>query len=499
MSNPDISESDGNNMHKQMRLVSVVLAKLLKTTSAQISSSCTKKFASIVLQKMEDGSNEPILMWLEGFSESHQKTLDKHLSQDVDSRDVMNTENDLSAFDMLWDFFADPKVILDGLAQENFEWKQYIKPKSSKEWSDIFVATTGENKAEESCDQESRVGSIFAGSGTGSPVRGPSPDGHSFLSFGQSNTMLSEKVLPFQNTKEVYKRNGELLEALCINSIDQKQAALASNRKGIIFFNWEDELPIRDHSNYIWAEADWPQNGWAGSESTPVPTCVSPGVGLGSKKGTHLGLGGATIGVGSLARPGKDLTGGGAFGIPGYAGMGASGLGWGIQDDFEEFIDPPATLENINTRAFSSHPSRPFFLVGSSNTHIYLWEFGKDKATATYGVLPAANVPPPYALASISAVHFDNCGHRFATGALDGTVCTWQLEVGGRSNIRPTESSLCFNNHASDVTYVTASGSIIAAAGYSSNGVNVVIWDTLAPPTTSRASIMCHEGLFISL
>lgn len=80
-------------------------------------------------------------------------------------------------------------------------------------------------------------------------------------------------------------------------------------------------------------------------------------------------------------------------------------------------------------------------------------QFGKDKATATYGVLPAANVPPPYALASISALQFDYCGHRFATAALDGTVCTWQLEVGGRSNICPTESSLCFNNHASYVFY----------------------------------------------
>lgn len=69
-----------------------------------------------------------------------------------------------------------------------------------------------------------------------------------------------------------------------------------------------------------------------------------------------------------------------------------------------------------------------------------------------------------------------------------------QLEVGGRSNVRPTESSLCFNGHASDVTYFSSSGSIIAVAGYSSNGVNVVIWDTLAPPTTSRASILCHEG-----
>lgn len=101
---------------------------------------------------------------------------------------------------------------------------------------------------------------------------------------------------------------------------------------------------------------------------------MSPGIGLGSKKGAHLGLGGATVGVSSLAGPGKDLAGGVAFGIPGYAGMGASGLGWGIQEDFEELTDLPATVENVNTRAFSSHPSRPFFLVGSSNTHIYLWE-----------------------------------------------------------------------------------------------------------------------------
>lgn len=78
-------------------------------------------------------------------------------------------------------------------------------------------------------------------------------------------------------------------------------------------------------------------------------------------------------------------------------------------------------------------------------------QFNKDKATATYGVLPAANVPPPYALASISALQFDHFGHRFASAALDGTVCTWQLEVGGRSNVRPTESSLCFNGHASYV------------------------------------------------
>lgn len=144
--------------------------------------------------------------------------------------------------------------------------------------------------------------------------------------------------------------------------------------QGIIFFDWDDGLPSTSKPDYIWTEVDWPHDGWAGSESIPVPTCVSPGVGLGRKKGTHLGLGGATIGMDSLARPGRDFRGGGAFGIPGYAGVGASGLGWETQEDFEDFVDPPATSENVRTRAFSSHPSRPFFLVGSSNTHIYLWE-----------------------------------------------------------------------------------------------------------------------------
>lgn len=89
-------------------------------------------------------------------------------------------------------------------------------------------------------------------------------------------------------------------------------------------------------------------------------------MGLGSKKGTHLGLGGATVGAGFQARP--------TFGLPGYANTGGSSLGWGVQEDFDEFLDPPATVENVRTRAFSTHPSRPFFLVGSSNTHIYLWE-----------------------------------------------------------------------------------------------------------------------------
>ncbi|XVF33142.1 hypothetical protein REPUB_Repub17cG0142900 [Reevesia pubescens] len=489
-------ESDSKSIREKIRSLSWILAKLLKIALEHISSYHVKQLGLFLQQKVDNGFHLPTLVWLEE-SRLSSRAPDQHLAQ---GKDITNNTNQLSAFDILWNMCADPSIISESFAQERINWSRYFHFKPSKGWGEVYEDITGVHESDESHNHEGRISNSSSGGEAGSLSSSVFRNGHTFLSSWQKDKNMEKEVTPFQNPKEIYKRNGELLEilcfaqALCVNSIDQRQAALASNRKGIIFFNWEDGIPHIDQSDYIWSGADWPHNGWAGCESTPVPTCVSPGVGLGNKKGAHLGLGGATIGVGSLARPGRDLTGGGAFAIPGYAGIGASGLGWEMQEDFEEFVDPPATVEKISTRAFSSHPSRPFFLVGSINTHIYLWEYGKDKATATYGVLPAANVAPPYALASISALQFDHCGHRFATAALDGTVCTWQLEVGGRSNIRPTESSLCFNNHASDVTYVTSSGSVIAAAGCSSNGVNVVIWDTLAPPATSRASIICHEG-----
>ncbi|TMW99714.1 hypothetical protein EJD97_002109 [Solanum chilense] len=482
---PSISTSsillDGNNVSTHNGMVPGFLAKILMVTCAHISSYCVNQFASVLLESMDTGATA--LFCSEDYQSKH-KAPDTKLSHSNNDLDKVTGEDQLSAFEALWDLCSELKKVNQDFVLQDQKCLQHTLHKSFKGWSEMYPSIVRECEVDETYDREERLGS--PSSAAGSPLACLSPNNHPFQSFGGKDTHHTKKVLPFRSPIEIYKRNGELLEALCINSIDQHEAALASNRKGLLFFKREDGHPCGNKADNVWAEADWPHNGWAGSESTPIPTCVSPGVGLGSKKGTHLGLGGATVGTGFLARP--------TFGLPGYSNTGGSSLGWGVQEDFDDFLDPPATTENVRTRAFSAHPSRPFFLVGSSNTHIYLWEFGKDRATATYGVLPAANVPPPYALASVSAVKFDHCGHRFVSAASDGTVCTWQLEVGGRSNVRPTESSLCFNNYTSDVTYVTSSGSIIAAAGYSSSGVNVVIWDTLAPPATSRASIMCHEG-----
>ncbi|KAK7275388.1 hypothetical protein RIF29_16504 [Crotalaria pallida] len=477
--------SDSISLPEQIRLVSFRLCDLLMTTVTHISSYHVKQLAELLWQKSENNLHVRTFEWLNQSSQS-----ESNQNQTLDILELVNREDKYLVHQLLWDHCADPKLVSDCFAQEKLNWSNDLDHVPTKGWNDMYIIMTGQHKSGDTHDNECKLSSSHE---VGSPVKGNFLNGHAHARSNQKDTICTD-IAAFQNPKEMYKRNGELLEALCINSTDQREAALATNRKGIIFFRMEDGTPFTGESDFLWAKADWPQNGWAGSESTPAPTCVSPGVGLGSKKGVHLGLGGATVGVDSSAWPSRDLTGGGAFGIQGYSGIGASRLGWEIQQEFEDFVDPPATLENVSTKALSSHPMRPFFLVGSSNTHIYLWEFNKDKATATYGVLPAANVPPPYALASISALQFDHFGHRFASAASDGTVCTWQLEVGGRSNVRPTESSHCFNGYASDVTYFSSSGSIIAVAGYSSNAVNVVIWDTLAPPTTSRASILCHEG-----
>ncbi|XP_065860150.1 uncharacterized protein [Euphorbia lathyris] len=475
-----------NSITEQIDSFLLMLAKLMKTTLVHVSSYHVKIFVSFLHLKIENRFNISTLAWLQDSSLSPAKVLYHDAGADI-----MDRKDETSAFDILWNTCSDPNIISECFAQEKIIWSQFFNKRVHRGWSEFYRSVNGEHSTKEVLDHEIRLRDESSHDEVGPPSKGLLENGKAVLGIWQKD--ITKEELHFQNTKEIYKRDGELLEALCINSVNERQAAIASNRKGIIFFSLKDGVPFGDQSEFVWSDADWPLNGWASAESTPIPTCVSPGIGLGSKKGAHLGLGGATLGVGSSARQ-RDISGSGAFSIPGYAGMASSGLGWEVQEDFEELIDRPATVENISTRAFSSHPSRPFFLVGSNNTHIYLWEFGKDKATATYGVLPAANVPPPYALASISAVQFDHCGHRFATAALDGTVCTWQLEVGGRRNIRPTESSLCFNGHASDVAYVASSGSIVAAAGYSANGANVVVWDTLAPPTTSRASILCHEG-----
>ncbi|MCO5612687.1 hypothetical protein L7F22_066956 [Adiantum nelumboides] len=174
--------------------------------------------------------------------------------------------------------------------------------------------------------------------------------------------------------EEVLHSSGDLLEAICVNSCCPDQVVVASSRKGLMFFDINTGKNFTYSESSLWSQAEWPRNGWENSESTPIPTFVSPGAGLRSKEGPSLGLGGATVGEGLNNVAKESSFKGVGIGIAGYGGMGALGLGWEEWEDYEGVVDPLATMESVNTQAMDSHPLRPLFLVGSRNTHIYLWE-----------------------------------------------------------------------------------------------------------------------------
>lgn len=45
-----------------------------------------------------------------------------------------------------------------------------------------------------------------------------------------------------------------------------------------------------------------------------------------------------------------------------------------------------------------------------------------------------------------------------------------------------------------DATFIVGSKSLVAATGMTNTGNNLIAWDTLAPPSSNRQSISCHEG-----
>lgn len=122
--------------------------------------------------------------------------------------------------------------------------------------------------------------------------------------------------------------------------------------------------PFSVTSESMSEQGSWPRSSWAGAVATP---------GSSLKTQRSFSLGGSA--AGATLKSGKESvkTGGVSFGMPGYGGMGAWG-GWEDWEDVDSVVDPIATVDNVRTKALAAHPSQPIFLVGSNNTHVYLWE-----------------------------------------------------------------------------------------------------------------------------
>ncbi|KAF3786869.1 DmX-like protein 1 [Nymphaea thermarum] len=390
---PKMGDFNGSGTVKQIELFPLFVLEPLINAISYVFCGLTKELIFLLVQKLEKNMDVVALTWLSDVALVQSKVPVQLDEREIDSSKREHSEEALP-FEHLWETIVKPELVCNIFAHEGISWLATLSNRHPSGWSSIHEGIVDE-------------GGRGNGSFTIQDPSGPSRTGHDKLyhsgnenyqgSLQTGSSSLRSRLNVCFDNKEIVKRNGELLEAICVNSCDEKQIAVASNRKGLLFYGLNLEQTSSNYTEYIWSESDWPQNAWARS------LFASPGVDFGDQKSVHFGLGGATVGLSPLLRPGRDLTGGGAFGIPGYAGIGASGLGWGEQEYLEEFMDPHVTVETISTRAISSHPSRPLFLVGSNNTYIYLWEsprmrsigvFRCDLAVRVFRVVASGSVPP---------------------------------------------------------------------------------------------------------
>ncbi|KAJ6686414.1 RABCONNECTIN-3A [Salix purpurea] len=225
-SSSTIFGSDSSSRKEEIGFCSLILAKLLRTTLVHVSSYHVKLLGLFLQQEVENRLELPTLVWMKESSLSQAKAL----YQDV-SADMMNSKDELSSFDVLWDACADPHIISEGFAQEEINLSLFFNHKSHEGWSDEYMSITGELVTKDTCEHELKLSNCPSSDEIGSPSIGLFRNGRAFLSSWQKDADTTKEVSHFQNAKVVHKRDGELLEALCINSIDERQAALASNRK----------------------------------------------------------------------------------------------------------------------------------------------------------------------------------------------------------------------------------------------------------------------------
>ncbi|XP_077989498.1 dmX-like protein 2 isoform X2 [Glandiceps talaboti] len=137
-------------------------------------------------------------------------------------------------------------------------------------------------------------------------------------------------------------------------------------------------------------------------------------------------------------------------------------------------------------RRMTSHPSLPYYLTGSVDGSVHMWEWGHSQKLQTHRV--AGNYP------KVTRIHFNPQGNKFGVGDDSGQLCLWQIGTFAAAGPKPYLSLQCHNKTITDFVFV-GSSSLLATAGYSSESKNICLWDTLLPRRNSLVqAFTCHEG-----
>nr|KAG5690690.1 hypothetical protein BaRGS_013476 [Batillaria attramentaria] len=135
-------------------------------------------------------------------------------------------------------------------------------------------------------------------------------------------------------------------------------------------------------------------------------------------------------------------------------------------------------------RRIGSHPTLQYYLTGSADGCVRLWEWGHGQ--------PVTTLRQPGNFPKVTKVLFNAQGNKCCVSDVEGSICLWQVGLGSNFN-KPIMSLSCHNKTTSDFTFVGCS-SLIATAGHSSESKNVCLWDTLLPPRSALVhAFACHE------
>ncbi|CAJ0597034.1 unnamed protein product [Cylicocyclus nassatus] len=131
-------------------------------------------------------------------------------------------------------------------------------------------------------------------------------------------------------------------------------------------------------------------------------------------------------------------------------------------------------------RKIDSHPTSPYYVTGSSNGSIRVWEWNAGQPVYT------ARADGQHA--KVAKVTFSCNGNKFAAVDGDGLLCLWQVDT-STEHRKPFFSQRCHSKSASDVRFVDHSSTVLITAGNSSGDSNLALWDTLL----SQSSALVHS------
>uniref|UniRef100_A0A914ZRW3 RAVE complex protein Rav1 C-terminal domain-containing protein n=1 Tax=Parascaris univalens TaxID=6257 RepID=A0A914ZRW3_PARUN len=158
-------------------------------------------------------------------------------------------------------------------------------------------------------------------------------------------------------------------------------------------------------------------------------------------------------------------------------------------DDYQLLMDNGRRTASANfllkrqvggIRRMDSHPCLPYYLSGSSDGSIRLWEWGVGQPLFT------PRVAGQYA--KVTKVLFSTNGNKLAAVDGDGLLSLWQASHGLPIR-KPFFNQKCHSKSAADVKFVGSSSSVLVTAGFSSGDQNVALWDTLLP----QSKAMVHS------